>query len=197
LRQGLLVVSVPGHLLDAFRLQAVEWSPADVVQETYLRHLVGETVERVVGPAFVGYTDQAAFQPVSAPGARVLGPQDAPAFAVLQAACSVREWEHGGSDLGAQPVVGADAGGQLVAVAGYTVWGGVIAHVGVITHPQYRGRGFGCVVVSQLTEEALQRGLVPQYRTLETNVPAMAIARALGFVHYATTVAVRLKADAT
>jgi predicted GNAT family acetyltransferase len=85
----------------------------------------------------------------------------------------------------------------LVAVAGYTVWGDVIAHIAVITHPQYRGQGYGRAVVSRLTEEVLRQGLVPQYRTLEANQPSMAIARTLGFAYYATTVAVRLKPDAT
>jgi predicted GNAT family acetyltransferase len=85
----------------------------------------------------------------------------------------------------------------LVAVAGYTVWGDVIAHVAVITHPQYRRPGYGRTVVSRLTEEVLRRRLVPQYRTLEANQPSIAIAHALGFAHYATTVAVRLKPDAT
>jgi predicted GNAT family acetyltransferase len=67
----------------------------------------------------------------------------------------------------------------------------------VITHPQHRGHGYGRAVVSRLTEEALHQGLGPQYRTLEANAPAMAIAHTLGFMHYATTVAVRLKPDAT
>jgi GNAT superfamily N-acetyltransferase len=197
LRQGVLVVSVPPHLLDALQPQAVAWSQADGLQEGSLRHLVGETVEQVIGPAFVGYTDRAVFQPRCAPGLRILGPQDGTTFTALQAACSTLKWEHGGSQLSAQPVVGADAGGHLVAVAGYTVWGDVIAHVAVITHPQHRGQGYGRAVVSRLTEEVLCQGLVPQYRTLEANQPSMAIAHALGFVHYATTVAVRLRLDAT
>jgi GNAT superfamily N-acetyltransferase len=196
-RQGLLVVSVPRHLLETLRPQAIAWSPVDVLQEASLQHHLGETVERVVGPAYVGYTDHNLFQPVCAPGARVLGPQDVTAFAALQAACSMLEWEHGGSHLGERPVVGADAGGHVVAAAGYTVWGDVIAHIAVITHPQYRGQGYGRAVVSRLTVDVLRQGLVPQYRTLVANQPAMAIARALGFAYYATTVAVRLKPDAT
>jgi hypothetical protein len=52
-------------------------------------------------------------------------------------------------------------------------------------------------VVSGLTGEVLKRGLVPQYRTLEANKSSMAIARALGFELYATTVAVRLTPGGT
>jgi hypothetical protein len=33
--------------------------------------------------------------------------------------------------------------------------------------------------------------VVPQYRTLEGNAPSMAVAKRLGFVHYATSLALR------
>jgi hypothetical protein len=83
---------------------------------------------------------------------------------------------------------------SLPSLAGYEVWGGVVAHISVITHPAFRRprvraqrsrapgrRCLGC------------KGLVPQYRTLESNRPSMRIAESLGFVHYASSVAVRLK----
>jgi GNAT superfamily N-acetyltransferase len=197
LRHTLLVVSVPPHLLDTWRPQVIEWSPANVMREDRLRCLVGSAAERVVGPAFVGYTEHGTFPPVHSGAVRVLGPHDGTAFAALQAVCSPREWEHGGSQLGEQPVVGAYDGEYLVAVAGYTLWGGHIAHMAVVTHPQYRGQGYGRAVVSGLTAAVLSRGLVPQYRTLEANTPSMALARALGFERYATTVAVRFRPDGT
>jgi GNAT superfamily N-acetyltransferase len=197
LRHTLLVVSVPPHLLDTWCPQAVGWLPADVLQEDRLRCLVGDAAERIVGPAFVGYTERDTFQPAHTGEVRVLGPHDGTAFTALQAACSPLEWEHGGSQLGDQPVVGAYDGAHLVAVAGYTLWGGSIAHIAVVAHPQYRGQGYGKAVVSGLTAAVLSRGLVPQYRTLEANTPSMALARVLGFERYATTVAVRLRPDGT
>ena len=123
----------------------------------------------------------------------MLGGQDIEALKTLQAACSALEWERSGSRLGEQPVVGAFNDGRLVAVAGYQIWDGGIAHISVIAHPQYRSCGYGKAVVSELTEEAINRGLVPQYRTLEANKFSVAIANRLGFTRYATTVAARLK----
>jgi GNAT superfamily N-acetyltransferase len=190
LRNDLFAVSVPRTLLDRFRRSVERWSPAEIMQEDRVRSLVDCPVEQVVGPAFVGYTDGAAFCPALAGSARVLSPQDGPALTALRTACSALQWEHGGSQLGDQPVVGVDADRQLVAVAGYQLWSRVIAPIAVITHPDYRGRGYGKVVVSGLTQEVIRRGLVPQYRTLEANTPSMAIAQALGFHRYATTVAV-------
>ncbi len=160
-----------------------------------LREIIGYPVEGVVGPAFVGYTDGAAFRPAHAEGLRFLGPQDVTMLARLQGTCSTLEWEHGGSQLSDQPVVGIFVEEHLVVVAGYELWGDVIAHIAVITHPQYRGQGYGRSVVCRLTEEVLFRGLVPQYRTLEANGASMTIARMLGFERYATTVAVRFRPD--
>ena len=190
-RQDLLLVSVPASLVEAFRCEARSWRPRDVLQEDRLRRLVSHPVERMIGPAFVGYTDGAAFQPVQQGAPRLLTPQDVPALEALRAACSALEWEHEGSSFGEQPLVGIHVEGGLAAVAGYE-WGEAIAHISVITHPRHRGQGYGKAVVSQLTEEVLSQGLVPQYQTLESNVSSMAIAHNLGFEHYATTMAVKL-----
>lgn len=193
LRHSLLVLSVPPRLLDHWRPRAADWTHDDVMQEDRLLSLVGDAAERVIGPAFVGYTDHDNFQPAHSDAVRLLGPQDAAAFAALQAACDSQDWDHGGSELGGQPVMGTFAGAQLAAVAGYSLWGDRIAHLSVVTHPQFRGQGHGRAVISGLTAEVLRRGLVPQYRTLAANTPSMVLARGLGFASYATTVAVRLK----
>jgi predicted GNAT family acetyltransferase len=189
----LLLVSVPQNLLDSFRIQAEGWSRADALEESWLRSHIRLPIELVIGPAFVGYTDEEAFRPAKDEDTRLLTAQDMTALADLREACSALEWRDGGSQLGEQPVVGAFDRQCLVAAAGYKVSANVIAHTSVITHPQYRGQGYGKAVVSKLTAEALSRGLVPQYQTLEANIPSVVIAQALGFERYATTVAVRLK----
>jgi GNAT superfamily N-acetyltransferase len=193
LRDELLLVSVPRSLIEVFRHNAEGWSRSAVLQEDRLRALVSYPVEQVIGPAFVGYTNRANFRPTPAGGAHVLLPQDITALEDLRSACSELEWEHGGSQLGDRPVVGEYSSDQLVAVAGYQLLGSEIAHIYVITHPQHRGKGYGKSVVSRITDEVLNQGLVPQYQTLEDNVSSMAIARSLGFERYATTVAVRFR----
>jgi predicted GNAT family acetyltransferase len=163
-----------------------------VLEESWLRSHIPLPVDLVVGPAFVGYTDDRAFRPANEKDTRLMMPRDITALEDLKQACSALEWEHGGSQLGEQPVVGAFARDCLVAAAGYKIWGSAIAHISVVTHPQYRDQGYGKAVVSRLTAEALSRGLVPQYQTLEANIPSMAIGQGLGFERYATTTAVRL-----
>ena len=143
----------------------------------------------VIGPAYIGYAEEV--RPPSHP-ARSLSERDASKARELQAACSRLEWEHGGSEVNAQPTSGVFAGSELVALAGYKIWGGVIAHISVITHPAFRGRGFGRSSVAHLVRTALAAGLVPQYRTLESNLASVRIAESLGFVQFASSVAVRL-----
>ena len=96
------------------------------------------------------------------------------------------------SASGDAPVAGTFAAGVLAAIAGYEVWGDAIAHISVVTHPAHRGRGLGAAAVSRIAAEALERGLLAQYRTLEANASSLAIADRLGFQPYARSLAVRL-----
>ena len=69
-----------------------------------------------------------------------------------------------------------------------------LLHIGILTHPAYRGRGFGKAVVSAMTTYGLATGAVVQYRTLAGNLASVAIAHALGFQDFGQTLAVRLSA---
>jgi RimJ/RimL family protein N-acetyltransferase len=67
-----------------------------------------------------------------------------------------------------------------------------LLHIGIITHPDYRGQGHGRSVVSAIAAYGLEVSLVPRYQALAANTPSVTIARALGFSQYAETLAVRL-----
>lgn len=142
----------------------------------------------VLGPAYLGYTTDIRGDDSMARG---LGDDDAAAVERLREACGEEEWDHGGSSLEV-PCSGVFCDGQLVALAGYETWGGTIAHLYIVTHPGFRGRGFGRGAVAHLARRALADGLLAQYRTLDSNSPSIRIAEALGFQRYATSMAVRL-----
>ena len=190
---GAPVVSLPRHLYPTLRASAAQWSAADILSRGFLRHELGEVVEQIIGPAFIGYADSGTFRPLVPNAAHLLAASDAEPVAALQAACAAVEWTHGGSELGQHPAAGVYINERLVALAGYEVWSGGIAQISVITHPRHRGQGYAGAVVSILTETALAQGLVPQYRTLESNTPSMQVARKLGFVRYGVSMAVRLR----
>ena len=182
-RDGQAIVSFPEGRMEAFRdrLPGSSFSPAEMA--------AAFSDFTVIGPAYIGYAES--ISPALS-FVRSLGPEDRLQADSLRTACSEAEWDHGGSEVGSRPASGAFADGRLVALAGYEVWDNVIAHISVVAHPAYRCRGYGRGVVAHLAAAALQAGLIPQYRTLDSNTGSIRIAEALGFERCATSVAVRL-----
>ena len=72
-------------------------------------------------------------------------------------------------------------GEQLVAYASHRYWDEVIADIGVLIHPSYRGRGLGKTVVSTLCEWCIQNDVIPMYRVFSDHVHSRRIPQALGF----------------
>ena len=83
----------------------------------------------------------------------------------------------------------------MVAAARCRPGWGETAHVGVVTHPDHRGRGYGRAVVSATTAQALADGFIVLYQTALVNRPSVALATGLGYREYATHLAVRLAAE--
>jgi RimJ/RimL family protein N-acetyltransferase len=148
----------------------------------------------VIGPAYLGYADAQQFRPLIRHPTRLLTPSDSAALAAFATTVGTVAWEHSGLGEGSQPIAGFWQEERLVTAAGYTVWGATLAHIGVTTDPAVRGSGYGTSVVSAIGEHALENQYVLQYRTLHANRPSLAIAAALGFQAYATTLVIRLGA---
>ena len=184
-RDGAAAVSFPPDRVELLRQRL----PPQPLTPARFADAFGGSSFTVIGPAYIGYAD--VVRPPTHP-VRSLAEHDAAAVRALRAACTETEWEHGGSVVGEQPSSGVFVGSDLVALAGYEAWGGAIAHISVITHPASRGQGFGRSAVAHLASTALAAGLVPQYRTLESNRASIRIAESLGFTHSAASVAVRL-----
>jgi GNAT superfamily N-acetyltransferase len=186
------VVAVPADWYRRVVERVGHRSPASVFDVVLLREVFGAAVDQVVGPAWLGYADASDFRPAPTLGTRLLSGQDLPELRRLAAACGATAWEHSGIDPARPPIFGCFAGEALAAAGMLERWGDRLLHVGIVTHPDYRGRGYGKAVVSAMTAHGLAGGGVVQYRTLEANLPSVGIARALGFQHFARTLAVRL-----
>ena len=80
------------------------------------------------------------------------------------------------------PVIyGIFAERQLAAYASHRYWEDVIADIGVLTHPNYRGRGLGKAVVAALCEWCIENEVVPMYRVFSNLVHSLRLSQALGF----------------
>jgi GNAT superfamily N-acetyltransferase len=190
-RGNAAIVSIPPErekqLRAAISRTAGDFSPAG------LAAALAPVSQVVIGPASIAYASRV-IPPAHA--VRELHAEDTSARRALAQACTSEEWEHGGCG-GTDPASGIFVENHLVSLASFEVWGGNIAHVSVITHPAHRNRGYGRSVVAHLARRALGTGLLPQYRTLETNGPSLRIGTSLGFQSYARSLAIRLLPPST
>jgi GNAT superfamily N-acetyltransferase len=186
------VLAVPADWYEPVVSRIGQWPPAEVFDVTLLREVFGAKVDQVIGPAWLGYADASDFRSAPTLGTRLLTDQDLPELQRLAADCGPTAWEHSGIDPARPPVFGCFAGDRVAAAGMLERWGDRLLHVGVVTHPGYRGCGYGKAVVSAMSIYGLATGVVMQYRTLQANLPSVGIARALGFQRFALTLAVRL-----
>jgi GNAT superfamily N-acetyltransferase len=133
------------------------------------------------------YLDAKDFRCFAAPGyltARRLHPENDTAHLLsLYDACSEEDLD-AAMILVDEPdpvIFGLFQKGQLVAYASHRYWGEIIADIGVLIHPDYRGRGLGKAVVSVLCEWCIQNDVVPMYRVYSDHTHSRGIGRALGF----------------
>lgn len=186
------IVSVPEPHVDPISVALSGRSPDAVFDADTLSALFAGAVERVIGPAVQAYTDAHDCRSADARGTRPLTTNDTEALRQLAATCDPTEWEHSGIDSEGAVVFGCFAGAQLTA-AGMLRPSGILRQIGIVTHPAFRGQGYGRAVVSAMTAAALREGAIPHYQTLAANLASRAIARGLGFTEYARTLAVRLR----
>jgi ribosomal protein S18 acetylase RimI-like enzyme len=187
------VISVPEACVAEVAARATSLIPGEPATADTAAFLFGSRAGRLVGPAYHGYAERADFRPDPSPHVRSLTPADREPLLGLAAACDPIEWEHStlGSDV--ENTFGYFAGRELLAACKTVMRGPRAADHGVITHPAHRGRGYGRAVVSASMQHALDRGDLVVYQTLVANLPAVAIARALGCHDYARHLAVRLR----
>jgi hypothetical protein len=90
---------------------------------------------------------------------------------VAEVGLSRRGWQLAALDGEALPVAGA----------GFDEWQHIIAHVKVLAAADRRRRGWGWAAGALAVNEALDRGLVPQWRASTSNKASRALGRRLGF----------------
>jgi len=177
---GATVVVVPPALVDRFRDLIASQPGCDLTNPSSVVELLGP-VARFLGPASLAYADGGCFQPRGTGAATTL-PAGHDAVLDLTAACGPQDAGESGIALATSPVSVIEADGKLLAACGYQVWAAALAHIGVLTHPRWRGQGLATSVASPSVAHALEAGLVPQWRARCTLTASRRIARSLGFV---------------
>ncbi|MHA7153918.1 GNAT family N-acetyltransferase [Arthrobacter sp. TMN-50] len=66
--------------------------------------------------------------------------------------------------------------------AGYDIWSGILAHLGVLTAPERRGQGLATFIAKVAVEDAMAAGLIPQWRARTDNTASIRTALRAGFI---------------
>lgn len=187
------VVSVPDTTPEVERAKLRAARPEEAFDPKFLARVFVINTDKVSGPAWVAVADPSDFQKAPT-AARLLTDSDEDALQRLAQGCG-ESWKQSKLVVDLKPLFGQFEGGEIVAVSGYRVMGNLLAYVGVITHPDHRGKGHARSVVAKAMEGAFAAGLVAMWRTPEANTGAVKLAQALGFQLYARTYDVQLTED--
>lgn len=183
--QGIL--SGPQWALD----RAADLPDAELALLPVLMSLTADHGARPLGAAELSYTD-APVEHADLPTTR-----EEAAVTALEAACSDADVDEVG--LGSMPhrwVLLDGPDGDPLAGAGYVVWAERLAHMGVLTSPEARGRGYGVLAAAVGTNAALEAGLVPQWRARWDNEASKRVGEVLGYELVGTQTTVFIDAEA-
>ena len=182
----------PAELIERVRMAVAEADPDAVFRPAGLRRLAGLDDAVVLGPSRHGFVDAAHFRPVAGAAASRLAPDD-PALGELRRACGEGDWaESGFAGVGDDPLYGVKEDRRLVVAGNMTPYRAKPADVGVLTHPDHRGRGLARLLASEMVAEALPVVGLVRYRALLANVASLSVAAGLGFVPRGENLALRL-----
>jgi GNAT superfamily N-acetyltransferase len=191
------VVSAPAGWVGYLRRCLATGSWQDVaIEESLTRAIFGEAFDRHIGPAFQGSLDPDQFRPVASAEVRPPTADDSDAIAAFASDCRDAGWDQSGLVEATLYRSAWFEDRRVVAMAAYRAWNEAAGDPCVLTHPEFRRRGFGAAVVSATVQLALAEQKLPLYQTLESNTAAVRLAKQLGYQQYARHVAVRLLEEA-
>lgn len=117
---------------------------------------------------------------------RQLTAEDADLFADFTAQAPADDLDEAFVELDHWLVFGCFVDGRLAAAASLIPWSGTkFADLGILTLPEFRGRGYGRQTVRAACAHALALGYEPQYRCQPDNAPSNALAAAAGLSLFA------------
>ena len=188
------IVSVPESTPEIERAKLRAAKPAQAFDAQFLAKVFVINSDNITGPAWVGVADGSSFKPAKSQ-ARLLTAADEAAMREMAEGCGETAWKQSKIAVDRQTNFGIFVGPKLVAASGYLNMGGLLAYIGVITHPDHRGKGYAKSVVTASMTHALEKNLFPMWRTLEAHGTAVQLAGAMGFQKYASTLDVQLTED--
>lgn len=165
----------------------------DLLQSAFWDQVLQQDFDRGIGPAFQGCLDPTRFMHRPNSSVRPVDDSDRTAIEEFRATCAA-DWTDGGLDNAGLWRHAYFEDRVVTAMAGYRAWGEQAGGPCVVTHSDARSGGRGAAVTAAVVAAALAHGKLLLYQTLESNHPAIRVARSLGYDRYARHLAVRLRA---
>ena len=192
-RNGSCIISAPETLKDRLQTSYESFSPDQIFSRSFAEQILPGSTERVIGPAWIGGVDRKSLLPIEDPKTVELPSAQQDTFKMFLRDCSQAEVNDSGLEAAQEKIVVLLKDGMIVAASGYQVRENILAHIGVLIHPLYRGNGYARLVICHVVKLAMEAGLGIQYQTLLENKPSVKAAMSLGFSEFAQTIAVRIK----
>lgn len=195
------IVAAPDRVREALLRQVSEFEkrPLTAAGEIARFALSGQPTEvvDVHGPSVLSYVDATSFSPVTAGAcqfdARLLDADDEAAFQRLWEHIPDADWNRASPTFRPGRTAGLFRDTRLVAVA--SLADGTFPDVGVVVAPDHRDSGAGKQVVSRVLTVAFEQeaGVVPRYRTPESEPASLALAASLGLERWGSEAVVVLE----
>ncbi|MEE2061181.1 GNAT family N-acetyltransferase [Rhodococcus artemisiae] len=157
-----------------------------------------EGVVRAAAGGFAARTEVLCLCPEWTDAVRVKDPlisHDTADLAELVRRCPPDDSSEVGADVPDRAFVLLDDDHQPLAVAGYRELQSLLADVRVLTTPENRRLGLGATVATLCTHDALDAGLIPQWRTRRDNLAARGLAAVSGYLEWGTLITVRTSVE--
>jgi hypothetical protein len=189
-----VIVYVPADQVAALA-EVTARSPEELVEAKTWHDVLAGTAQAIFGPVRHYYLDRADGLAELAAGRR-LNPDDSDALGTLRATLPAQEWALTGFTAQVAMLFGIFEDDVLVAAANLTAGpsvsgnssalasSGSATDVGIVIHPDARGRGYGLRVAALAAKQAIAMHGVARYRALSSSPSTLAIAERLGFDEY-------------
>lgn len=189
------IISVPGDMQEKISAKKIEVAEEkiDLFKEEKLRGLFGKKIAKVIGPTFQGYYDQAITGEMSNQIVVLNEQEHQEQIEELSGSGDPKGWLHSGTGENQNYLFGFEHKGKILSIANYKMVSKDVGFIGVYTHPDYRGRGFGQQVVKRAIKDLVSKKKLVLYQTLLSNTSSVDLADRIGVKKFGTNIAIRFR----
>jgi len=195
-RNNRIIISAPIKMINKItdKIKILNIERANMFSKQYLNYLFGEKIERIIGPTYQGYYDDAGRKiQVSEEVVKISFEEHHQLIKRLSDSGRKEDWSNSGINKDNDGIYGYFYKNNIESIGCYNIIKGDVGFIGVYTNPNYRGMGFSYEVVKKILKDLSIEGKLIIYQTLISNKSSISLANKVGFKGYANNIAIRLK----